>query len=296
LNKLIYIIIICFISINLNSENIKIGFGSCIQDPKAEKIWNSINKLNLDYFFLLGDAVYLDNKDFKKGNIQRKYDLLFENNSFINFKKNINNFHVIWDDHDIGLDNHDNTFPKQNLARKYFLKNWGISKINKVIDSDDSRFILTDNRSFKNNKKKTFFGSSQIDWIINSVKESKSKYNFIISGGQIISKNDSKDCFCNSKKEYKKLLKFLNSTNKNIIILSGDKHYAEVVNFKKNVIEFTSSSLTGNMKKEATESKFVFNKVNNFGVIELVNEKEVIAKFYDENLKEIYKNKIFGEK
>ena len=93
-------------------------------------------------------------------------------------------------------------------------------------------------------------GDDQWKWLENELKTSTARVNFIVSGIQILPTEHAYEKWANFPQEREKLLNLIaNSAVQNPILLSGDRHIAEIMKwvdsrFPKGIYEVTSSGLT----------------------------------------------------
>ena len=118
--KYFLILILLFSSIShsnqhLDTDNIKIIFGSCSNQNIPMPHWKHINSYNPNYLILLGDNVYGDFNSSDAKKLKLAYSKL-NKNKFFKFKKNTI-IYPIWDDHDYGVNDGGKDWPfkrKQN--------------------------------------------------------------------------------------------------------------------------------------------------------------------------------------
>lgn len=293
---------------NYSSEDeIKIAFGSCIK-KKSSKLWKNILKQKPDIFILLGDNIYLSEKSFgKKKKILKKYKSIYDKKSFKKLRKSAKVF-TIWDDHDFGDNDVDSSFPYKEASlegfREFWLKVGGQMSDNLLPPKDLSNsvafninyknieLIFTDNRSYRvNSNDKTeaiLFGQKQLDWIESIVKNSQATTIVIASGGMLFSRSKGQESLDNFPQEKSRLEKIFASTKKEVLIISGDSHFANIskINYEeKEWLEFTSSPLfadvTSNKRMPEDENRVFRNNLKpNFSLITLgVAKNECI--FFD---------------
>lgn len=287
------------------ADQIKIGFGSCLAyyDPK---IWEVASSLDLDAFIILGDSIYLDEGDINDINkIKRRYLDIYDHKEFLNFKALVP-VYAQWDDHDFGLDNSDSSFNFKKLSTQAFKEFWNNRQYGEVIKGSiagiekikDLSLIFTDNRSFRvnadKNKNPVIFGEKQVNWIIDILRNPEAKFILLLSGTQFLSENVKHETISQYPKEKKLLLSAIQESPAKVLILSGDRHFAEVLvdnSGSRPVFELSSSpisaALTAN-KKIAPENKRVkiYNSSTNFGVLTIKDDLAWNFQVYN-NLKKI---------
>ena len=285
---------------NINySKKLTIIFGSCSNQNKKMNHWKTIIAYNPDLLVLLGDNVYGDFNNAGAKQLIQAYQILLENKSFQYIKNNIPII-PIWDDHDYGINDGGKNWKYKNIAKKLFLDFFSVDKddvrfkregiyhskdfelFNKKIKivSLDTRYFKDDftfNKDRSLNKKyiidydknKTILGKEQWQWLSNELSK---KYNLFIllSSFQVLSTSHGWEKWNNFYYERNKLLKLLNQ-NPLSIILSGDRHFAGIYNYK-NIYEITASSFnqkTFNMIENDNLRVGELIGKNNFGIIKL---------------------------
>ena len=108
-----------------NTESLKIGFGSCIDEARPQPIWKAVEKENLNDFFFMGDNVYGDLDSGELSNMGPAY--VKQEKNFPTWLKNLKPL-AIWDDHDYGLNDGGNEYTLKKESQKLFLDFWKIDK------------------------------------------------------------------------------------------------------------------------------------------------------------------------
>jgi alkaline phosphatase D len=251
-----------------------IFFGSCSNQALDQSYWNVIGSKNPDLFIWLGDVIYSDTKDMDEH--QQQYDILKNNPNYSTF---IKKYPVIgiWDDHDYGVNDGGGGFSKKKESKKLFLDFLDIPSTDKVYkhqglytsytfgqDLRTVKIYLLDTRYFRSDLKLsskdgnryepsptgTILGEEQWKWLENEVKNSKATYNIFVSGIQVIPDDHGYEKWGNFPHERQKFLDLIEKSKvKNPIIISGDRHFAELSeytlqDFSGVITELTSSGLT----------------------------------------------------
>ena len=282
------LIILLFLSCNreitpvkvINNPNFKtdvtISFGSCNNQNIKNILFKEILKNKPKAFIWGGDAVYSDTKN----------PLLLKQN-FENFKKDStyqkfkNKLEILgtWDDHDYGVNDGGFENPIKEEAQQLFLDFLDVPETDerrqregvyysKTIkkDSNSVKVILLDTRYFRTALTKdrfstkrykpnkygvgTMLGEMQWQWLEKELQNSKANFNVIVSSIQFLSDKHGFESWGNMPHEQDRFVNLLlKYTNNNTIILSGDRHIAEIS--KRNIgkfyyplVDFTSSGLT----------------------------------------------------
>jgi len=211
-----------------------------------------------------------------------------------------------WDDHDYGINdggagyskkdsvqqifldffNVDPNDPRRSQKGVYFSKKIKINNYSINILLLDTRYFRSDLTKDPTGKKRyipnrmgegTFLGKKQWIWLANELKNSKADYNIIISSVQFLSYKHGFESWGNMPHEVEKLKKLISSSKaKGVIILSGDRHIAEISidsipNIPYPLIDITSSGLTHSYTSFSGEANpyRVGNVVSdkNFGIL-----------------------------
>ena len=306
---------------SIDDEKYVIGFGSCITEKREQPIWQAIKDENVDEFFFMGDNVYGDSEDGLLNDMEvsyRKQKQMFP--EWI-FNKKLN---AIWDDHDYGKNDGGVEYPLKEKAQELFLEFWGVSdedprhnregiyfseekeilgkKVNLIgLDTRYHRSPLgQDSKPYSadDDKTKTMLGKEQWQWL-NSAIERESDLLIIVSSIQVMATNHGFEKWQNFPHERLKLLKLLESQNKPVIILSGDRHRAGF--YKKGaLVEITSSSMNKPPARTITAIWDTFFKETdelllgdiyskeNYGTIEFSKESKISVHLKDLNGDEIF--------
>lgn len=280
------------------NNNFIISFGSCNNQGLENKLWTPILKNNPDVWIWGGDIVYSDTEDMQL--MKQSYQIQKNNPSYKKFRKKVTIMGT-WDDHDYGLNDGGVHYPKKHEVQQILLdfldakpndirrKRNGVyySKIfNKEPNSIkiivlDTRFFRTDLTKDTTSTKRyqpntygngTLLGKEQWLWLEQELKHSTANFNIIVSSIQVLSGEHGWETWANMPHETDKLEQLITECNtKNVIILSGDRHIAdiskkEITGLTYPLIDFTSSGMT----HSASQNKGEFNK---FRVGNLVNKK-----------------------
>ena len=252
----------------------KLAFGSCSNQSKDLSYFDAIKKKNPDLFIWMGDIIYTDTEDMEK--MKSDYDTLKYNSHYQAFIKDIPVIGV-WDDHDYGVNDGNLTYPKKKESREQLFDFLDIDKEDPVRNHEGAynsytfgkglqkvKIYLLDNRYFKsplrpgtngkdryeNDMTGTVLGDEQWKWLENEIENSDAEVNIFVSGIQIVPDDQKYEKWGNFPNERLRFLRLLeNSKVKNPVILSGDRHFAELSeytfeNFEGSVLEVTSSGLT----------------------------------------------------
>lgn len=241
------------------------------------------------------------------------YRRLFNNTDFYALTQIVPLF-AIWNDHDFGPDGADSTFEgrrasfwayrttfedihRQNaldLGLSVSHLDWN-SGIAFAFIYNNLQFIFTDDRSYRLNPSKSkklwsrsparLFGDNQLNWIRRKLANKEVAASLIISGGQLLS--DKKEIRKNEQLknfhvEHATFRAILGQAERPVYILSGDRHFSEVLNVRLNdryFLEFTSSPVSSeprNKMKNFDDANRVGPVVHekNFGFLSLHSRKD----------------------
>lgn len=263
------------ITTNAKSDLV-VSFGSCNNQRIKNVLFDEILKNKPEVFIWGGDVIYSDTDDANV--LAKNYQKMASDTAYQKFKKNVRIIGT-WDDHDYALNDggFENTIKK--TAQQLFLdflevpkadarrKQEGVYYSEIIKQGNNSiKIIVLDTRYFRteltkdiSGKKRyvpnkfgvgTMLGKTQWQWLENELKTSTATFNIIVSSIQFLSSKHGFEAWGNMPHEVAKLENMIVKTAaKNVIILSGDRHIAEVS--KKNIgafntplIDVTSSGLT----------------------------------------------------
>ncbi len=256
--------------------DLTISFGSCNNQNLPNKLFNEILKNKPKVFIWNGDIIYSDTDNSLI--LANNYNKFKQDSVYQKFK---NNLKIIgtWDDHDYGINDGGFENPIKEEAEQLFLDFLDVSKMDKrrnqegvyystIIkkDTNSVKVILLDTRYFRTkltkdssgkkryipNKygKGTMLGNKQWKWLENELKTAKADFTILVSSIQFLSTKHGFESWGNMPHEMEKLKNIILKTNaKNVLILSGDRHIAEISKtnigkYKYPLLDFTSSGLT----------------------------------------------------
>ena len=288
----------------------KISFGSCAHQKYPQPIWSAIVGLHPQVYLALGDNVYASSPQDKPMDVA--YATQENIPEFKHFKKSIPMLGV-WDDHDYGMNDGGLDNPEKENAKALFLRflPYAKDKIPKdgqgiyhsvIVGAEGTRvhFIFLDTRWFRSNlisnpnpKNKldrflpnldpnaTVLGEEQWKWLAEEIRK-PAELIVLVSSIQLIPNDHKFEKWGNFPLERARLLKLVGS-RKNILVLSGDRHFAEISGLKTNnteILEVTASSI--NRAKDIPEEKNIARlgprfTPENFGFLEIDWQKRKFA-------------------
>ncbi|MFT3878904.1 MAG: alkaline phosphatase D family protein [Gemmatales bacterium] len=284
----------------------RIAFGSCANQGRPQPIWDAVNALKPEVFVFLGDNIYADTTDMAV--MKKKYDLFAAVPGFQRLKQS-SKILATWDDHDYGKNDAGYEYGPKAESQKLFLDFWGVPADSprrqqegvysaEVIGPPGQRvqFILLDTRTFRTPLKKkdakpakgdgpyeadnsdtcNMLGEAQWKWLEEQLKI-PAEIRLIGSSIQLVPEDHGWEKWMNFPKQRERFLKLLEATQaKGVIVLSGDRHLAELSMMPNAVgyplYDLTSSGLTEADKKwrpyEPNRHRVAtMNFGNNFGFI-----------------------------
>ncbi|MCV6630239.1 MAG: alkaline phosphatase family protein [Flavobacteriaceae bacterium] len=255
---------------------IVLAFGSCNRTDLPNNLWDDILQDQPDVWIWGGDVIYADTENMNK--MQQMYQDQLADPGYANMIKNIPVIGT-WDDHDYGLNDGGEEYPKRVEAQQLFHDFIGIDKSDAyrqipgvytaydiahpkgkvsiyVLDTRYFRSKLTPdpapNRRYQpsTNKSDTMLGAAQWKWLEQELKNSNATFHVFISSIQFLSGEHGFERWATMPHEMERLEQLLTKYQiPNAMILSGDRHISEFS--QKNLpdlgyplIDFTSSGLT----------------------------------------------------
>ncbi|MGY6522555.1 MAG: alkaline phosphatase D family protein [Mongoliitalea sp.] len=275
-NRVLLLIILIALSIQLNGNAQtqpihKIAFGSCNKHDLPQPLWKPILKDQPQVFMWLGDNVYGDTHDMNL--LQSKYEA---QRAIPAYQELVRKSEIIgtWDDHDFGINDGGKYYaqkkesmqlmldfldePKESPRRKqqgvYASYEYGEKGKRVKVILLDTRYnrdtLVTIERVYQPNLEGSLLGEEQWKWLEEELKGSTAQVHLIASGIQFIPTEHPYEKWENFPKEREKLLKLIaESRVKNPILISGDRHIAEISkwqddDFPNGIFEITSSGMT----------------------------------------------------
>lgn len=256
-----------------NQAKTKIVFGSCAHQDNDDQLWNELTAEKADLFIFLGDVIYGDTQDMSV--LKAKYDKQKNRPGYQNLIKSTPTIGV-WDDHDYGINDGGKYYAKKDSSKQLLLDFLDVPDTHNVynhagaygkyaytFEGHKVNFYLLDTRYFRDtlmadttgnsryltNQKGDILGEQQWRWLKENLKASEAEINIIASSIQVIAEEHPFEKWANFPSARKSLLELIEEVNvKNTIIISGDRHIAELSKLNLNngneLYDFTSSGLT----------------------------------------------------
>ena len=219
----------------------RILFGSCNKDYKPQPLWKPICAARPDLWIWLGDCVY-GSVD-KMSEFAEKYRNAKSNPGYQELRKSCRIIGT-WDDNDFGLNDGGSENPHKVVSQKLFL-----DFIDEPPDSPrrqqagvhvtytfgpagkQVKVFLLDGRYHREppGKHADILGAEQWTWLERQLIDSAADVHLIGSGIQVLSNQHRFEKWANFPKCRQRLLDLIaKSRARNVIVLSGDRHLAEI--------------------------------------------------------------------
>ena len=258
-----------------DAPDFSIAFGSCayVNDTEfdrpgkpygqSDSIFNVISAMKPSAMIWGGDNIYLREGDFEtQANMEARYIKARQIPSIQKLLSTCPQY-AVWDDHDFGPNDSHSSFQYKKESLAAFKEMWGNSNygfpenenncISGKVSINDVDLYLMDNRSFRippgtEGITPQMLGKEQINWLIQDLKSSKASFKLVAIGSQVLSSVADFENYANYKEEREYLLQLLAKNNiKNVVFLTGDRHFTELSEVKLNnirIIDLTASPLT----------------------------------------------------
>jgi len=308
-----FIILILILLAPIPTKATQIAFGSCLKQWRPQPIWHSILNAKPDALVLLGDNVYADTGPLRTvaepKRIFLAYQMLGQNPGFKAVRQAIPIF-ATWDDHDYGRNDAGAEYPWQKASKTAFMKFFNISQdapmqhrsgiysayTLKGPGTLPIQILLLDTRSFRSplrtgelslqcpqihyvpntDPQSTVLGQEQWLWLKSRL--AIPALHILVSSIQVLSDKHCYEKWSNFPHERMRLLTYIREASGHVVLVSGDRHLAEISVLPKKIIgyplyELTTSGLNsasvnwGEINPYRT-SKNNFQK-DNFGMIRL---------------------------
>ena len=262
-----------FSTLATGKQQLRFAIASCMWDMYRPwdagydgDIWHYLIETDPDVILFVGDNVYVD-MPFpmtSPAGMWQKYVSTRQKFSFFKNKKLIPVVST-WDDHDYGFDNSNRHWPLKDAAtdifRSFFIgqqtDNYRIPDIGVagIFDIYGHTFFMMDNRSFRTapgEEPQRHFGDEQMQWLLDNL-HGRDRV-FIASGSQFFGgyaykEGDqsltSVETFQGEHPErFAYFIKQLRNSGVEVVFLSGDRHYSEVLAIPEGVLGYQTYEIT----------------------------------------------------
>jgi alkaline phosphatase D len=281
-----------------------IAFGSCNKHNMAQPMWEFVAQNQPDLWIWLGDIVYGDTENMDT--LKNKYDAQKSNKEYQKLLKSCPVIGV-WDDHDYGANDGDKNYPKKKESKALLMdfldvpekatvrKREGVYQSYTFGENEKKiEIILLDGRYFRDelskddsgenrylpNETGDVLGEAQWKWLSQELSDTSIALYIIGCGIQMIPRDHRYEKWANFPQARQHLFDLLEEKKpKGVVLLSGDRHIAEVSKIKLDSLPYdlydiTASGLTHSWEDIGTE----FNELRvddkmtgekNFGVLKI---------------------------
>jgi len=277
----------------LDDADFVIAFGSCNRADLPQVMWPEIIKTEPDLWIWLGDNMYGDSESMDT--LRKKYDQVANTPGYQQLKAKAE-ITGTWDDHDYGKNDGGKEFKFKEGSLQAFLdffevpkdhprrsRRGAYSSTEHQIGDVTIKVILLDSRYhrdsvarvdgvYQTNDTGTILGQEQWDWLKNELTNSNADIHIVGNGIQYLAQDHRFEKWANFPKERERLIRLIaESKAKGVILLSGDRHIAEVSEIEQEGLlyplrDITSSGLTHSYEEAGDEP-------NRYRVSPLIGQK-----------------------
>jgi alkaline phosphatase D len=252
--------------------------GSCLRQSQPQPVWRAILAAQPDLFIAMGDNVYADTVDPEA--MRSAYGRLGENPDYRTLRERVPVL-ATWDDHDYGANDAGADYPMRQESQRIFADFFelpGDSPVRTRQGVYDAhafgppgrrvQVILLDTRYFRGTLRRgppsidcprgryvpnedpgtTILGEAQWTWLADQLRE-PADLRLLVSSIQVLPEEHCFEKWANLPHERERLFHLVREAGaRGVVILSGDRHYAEISQLPANVVgyplyELTASSL-----------------------------------------------------
>lgn len=256
----------------------RVALGSCVRQHRPQPVWDAVLASRPDLFVLMGDNVYADTTDPER--MRAAYAALGAEPGFLRLRERVALL-ATWDDHDYGANDAGAEYPMRDASQRIFADFFGLpadSPVRARPGVYDARtygppgrrvqVVLLDTRYFRGpltpgerteacprtryapnaDPAVTMLGEGQWAWLGERLRE-PAELRLLVSSVQVIPEEHCFEKWANLPHERERLFGLLAETGaEGVVLLSGDRHHAEVSRLHPGVVayplyELTSSSL-----------------------------------------------------
>jgi len=289
-----------------------IAFGSCNKQKISQNIFADIAANSPNLYIWLGDIIYADTTDMVALNAM--YKKLKTNADYRQITKK-SQVIGIYDDHDYGVNDGGKEFPQKVASKKALLDFLDVPSNASVRKREGSyqsyvygkgeqriKIILLDTRYFRDSLEKDptkqkrylpnyegdILGEAQWRWLEKELRTPNANLTLLCSSIQMLPDEHPHEKWGNFPAARKRLLSlFAKAKPKNLLLLSGDRHMAEITKMDLQglpytLFEFTSSGLTHIRSGTDEINKYRVGDLivkRNFGILKIhwVNNSPVVT-------------------
>lgn len=274
----------------------RMAFGSCNKTHLPQPLFRKVIQDKPQLWLWTGDVIYGDSPD--PAVLSSLYAQQLQHPDYASLLSTGVQVIGTYDDHDFGENNSGSSYPARAESMQLFLdfvnepkdsprrKQEGIYTSYRMgPEGKRAKILLTDNRynREKAGKDADILGAAQWQWLEQEMMTVDSELLLIVSGTQVLPYEHKYEKWADWPASRNRILDLMNrSPYKNIIIISGDRHLAEVSKMAlpsgKTVWEVTSSGLTHSYRKATDDNNPNSLRVGplvtrlNYGILDIVWE------------------------
>ncbi len=274
---------------------LRIAFGSCNTVERPQHLWDDIVSMHPDIWIWLGDNIYADTDDPQV--MREKYERVRSHPHYSALRARAS-IYGTWDDHDYGKNDAGKEWHAKEVAKAELLRFLEVPKSHPVWhrpgvyqhyfiqrEGVNIDLILLDTRYFRDsigreagvympNDTGTLLGAAQWKWLDSVVHHLRGDIVVLVSSIQLIPEQHRFEKWANFPHERQRILQMLDSLNKPVIVLSGDRHFGELSRWSPRIYELTSSSLNKSFGRPRNEpNRYRVGKPiveDNYGLVQIV--------------------------
>ncbi|MCB0754238.1 MAG: alkaline phosphatase family protein [Flavobacteriales bacterium] len=219
------------------------------QGSPAPAIPYFADKLQPDYSIWIGDNVYADTETDPQ-HIQRQLEVLENKDGYKKLRDN-SKYMVTWDDHDYGLNDAGKDYVFKEESKQIHRKFWRLeneipserdgiyyAKLEKQPNGKVIQFIMLDGRFNRDDPGPEADALGENQWkFLESELKKPADLRFILCGYQVLLNKPTRwEAWIKLGKSRERLFDLIKSTGaQNIVFVTGDQHYVEVLHSPSNV-------------------------------------------------------------
>ncbi|MCB1282714.1 MAG: alkaline phosphatase family protein, partial [Salinibacterium sp.] len=258
----------------LPPPDFSVAIGSCayVNDPPMDRkgrayggdpvIFEALAAARPDLMLWLGDNLYFRDPDWSSESGMRSRYRKARGLKQLQPFLGATSHYAIWDDHDFGANDSDRTNALKDAALRTFRLYWanagdsagGQPGVQNRFTWGDAEFFLLDDRYHRSpnaapdDADKTMFGTTQIDWLLDSLSNSEATFKIIAGGNQFLNPMCYFEGLGSFARDRERILTGLSERKiSGVLFLSGDRHQAELIKVEREgtypLYDFTSSPL-----------------------------------------------------
>lgn len=268
----------------------RIAFGSCSDEDVEQPLWAPILHSDPQLWVWLGDNIYADTEDMEL--MWAKYEMQLADAGYSALRARIPVIGT-WDDHDYGANNAGREYPRRAESQQLLLDFLGVPansprRRREGVYSSETygpegkrvKVILLDVRYHRDQRGSNgeMLGEEQWRWLEHELRGSDAAVHLIGSGIQVLPVDHPYEKWENFPAERERLLTLIAETGApGVILLSGDRHIAEIMRIEDArigypVYEVTASGMTHSWESADEENRYRLGELMtelNFGMVEI---------------------------